>query len=185
MSTRASWLVLAAATVAWLPGAALADIPPDPDSPDANCSKEKQCPTGEFCDYSFMPGQPESEWKHVGAECRTAAAAKGLQRRCRDGGNTPGWSCSARRARPAAGRHRARDGAARPSRASPRLRPRASRPAGPGVGERAAQAGHELVRGRQRERRRGLAGAGVRAAASAAAVRRASGAGCGERCGES
>ncbi|MDC0668157.1 hypothetical protein [Nannocystis radixulma] len=90
MSTRASWLVLAAATVAWLPGAALADIPPDPDSPDANCSKEKQCPTGEFCDYSFMPGQPESEWKHVGAECRTAAAAKGLQRRCRDGGNYSG-----------------------------------------------------------------------------------------------
>ncbi|MBZ5710590.1 hypothetical protein [Nannocystis pusilla] len=90
MSTRASWLVLAAATVALLPGAALADIPPDPDSPDANCSREKQCPTGEFCDYSFMPGQPESEWKLVGEECRTAAAAKGLQRRCRDGGNYSG-----------------------------------------------------------------------------------------------
>jgi len=89
MSTRASWLVLAA-VIALVPGAALADIPPDPDSPDANCSKDKQCPTGEFCDYAFNPGAPESEWKHVGEECRTAVAAKGLQRRCRDGGNYSG-----------------------------------------------------------------------------------------------
>ncbi|MCY0991246.1 hypothetical protein OV203_29135 [Nannocystis sp. ILAH1] len=90
MSSRAYRVVLAGMAVACMPAVALADIPPDPDSPDAHCSLAEQCPGGEFCDYAFMPGQPEAEWKHVGADCRTAVAAKGLQRRCRDGGNYSG-----------------------------------------------------------------------------------------------
>jgi hypothetical protein len=90
MSSRAFRAVLAGMAVACAPAVALADIPPDPDSPDAHCSLAEQCPGGEFCDYAFMPGQPEAEWKHVGADCRTAVAAKGLQRRCRDGGNYSG-----------------------------------------------------------------------------------------------
>ncbi|MCY1004147.1 hypothetical protein OV079_00900 [Nannocystis pusilla] len=90
MSSRAFRAVLAGMAIACVPAVALADIPPDPDSPDAHCSLAEQCPGGEFCDYAFRPGQPEAEWKHVGADCRTAVAAKGLQRRCRDGGNYSG-----------------------------------------------------------------------------------------------
>lgn len=90
MRPRPLLFVLAAAAVVLVSPAARADIPPDPDSPDAHCSQAEQCPNGEFCDYAFSPGAPESEWKHVGEECRTAVQAKGLERRCRDGGNYGG-----------------------------------------------------------------------------------------------
>ncbi|MFY0533753.1 hypothetical protein [Nannocystis pusilla] len=135
MSSRAFRAVLAGMAVACVPAVALADIPPDPDSPDAHCSLAEQCPGGEFCDYAFMPGQPEAEWKHVGADCRTAVAAKGLQRRCRDGGNYSGqelfcppgakgsWSADGKAAPPAP---TPRPRTARASRRSPRPR-RASR----------------------------------------------------------
>lgn len=90
MASRPSLLVLAAAAAVFVPSPARADIPPDPDSPDAHCSQAEQCPTGEYCDYAFSPGAPEEEWKHVGEDCRKAVAAKGLERRCRDGGNYGG-----------------------------------------------------------------------------------------------
>lgn len=67
-----------------------ADVPPDPDSADAHCTLAEQCPGGTFCEYAFSPGAPESEWKHVGEACRKAAFDKGLEQRCRDGGNYGG-----------------------------------------------------------------------------------------------
>jgi hypothetical protein len=71
------------------------DVPPDPDSADAHCSLVEQCPTGgAFCAYTFRPGQ-ESSPEQVAAreaqtKCESALEAKGLQRRCRAGGNYSG-----------------------------------------------------------------------------------------------
>ena len=70
---------------------ARADIPPDPDSADAHCSLAEQCKSGTLCAYAFNPGDQEASRK-VGAECREAAEKKGLQHRCRDGGNYSGNS---------------------------------------------------------------------------------------------
>jgi MYXO-CTERM domain-containing protein len=91
ISLPALVLALSASPVALcLPASARADIPPDPDSPDAHCTKAEQCPDGELCPYAFRPGQPEGDWKNVGADCRAAVASKGLERRCRNGGNYSG-----------------------------------------------------------------------------------------------
>ncbi|MDC0720289.1 MYXO-CTERM sorting domain-containing protein [Nannocystis bainbridge] len=90
MSIRCFRAALVAIAFAFTPALARADVPPDPNSPNAHCTLAEQCPAGEFCDYAFMPGQPEAEWKHVGEECRASVAAKGLQQRCRDGGNYSG-----------------------------------------------------------------------------------------------
>jgi len=68
---------------------AYADIAPDPDSADAHCSLAEQCKSGTLCAYAFNPGDQETSRK-VGAECRAAAETKGLQNRCRDGGNYSG-----------------------------------------------------------------------------------------------
>lgn len=84
---RRSALALALAA---LPALARADIPPDPDSIAAHCTPTEQCPTGEHCPYAFNPGAPESEWKAEGAECRQLMASKGLEKRCRNGGNYSG-----------------------------------------------------------------------------------------------
>jgi hypothetical protein len=82
-------LALALALAA-LPSLARADIPPHPDSPDAHCTPAEQCPTGENCPYSFRPGDPDGDWKNEGAECRELMKSKGLELRCRNGGNYGG-----------------------------------------------------------------------------------------------
>lgn len=70
---------------------ARADMAPPPDSPDAHCSLAEQCPNGVFCPYFMRPGVPPADGEApVGEACRTQAAAKGLVRRCRDGGNYGG-----------------------------------------------------------------------------------------------
>jgi hypothetical protein len=74
------------------PAIARADIPPDPDSADAHCSKAEQCPNGELCPYAFRPGDQSGESEKVGADCRAQVASKGLERRCRSGGNYSGES---------------------------------------------------------------------------------------------
>lgn len=71
------------------------DVPPEPDSADAHCSLVEQCPTGgAFCAYSFRPGQEKSPEEVAAREaqtkCESALEAKGLQRRCRAGGNYSG-----------------------------------------------------------------------------------------------
>ncbi|HEY8379550.1 MAG TPA: hypothetical protein VIK91_23820 [Nannocystis sp.] len=82
MSVRVSVLVTLVVLVA--PRPALADMPPPPDSPDAHCSLEEQCPNGVFCEYAFNPGDRERS-KQVGAECRREVEKKGLESRCRKG----------------------------------------------------------------------------------------------------
>lgn len=81
-----------ALALALAPVVARADIPPAPDSPDAHCTPAEQCPAGESCPYAFNPGAPEEEWKHVGEDCRAEKQRKGLELRCRDGGNYAGNS---------------------------------------------------------------------------------------------
>lgn len=81
---------LALGTALTLPAVARADIPPDPDSADAHCTPAEQCPSGVYCDYAFRPGQPDGDWKEVGAACRADAEGRGLERRCRNGGNYGG-----------------------------------------------------------------------------------------------
>jgi len=73
-----------------LPATARADIPPDPDSVDAHCTKAEQCPTGETCPYAFNPGDRNGESEMVGADCRDQLRLKGLEKRCRNGGNYSG-----------------------------------------------------------------------------------------------
>lgn len=73
-----------------LPATARADIPPDPDSPDAHCTTAEQCPTGETCPYAFNPGDRGGESEKVGADCRDQMSKKGLEKRCRNGGNYSG-----------------------------------------------------------------------------------------------
>lgn len=80
-------LVLLALT---LPTTARADIPPDPDSADAHCTAAEQCPTGETCPYAFNPGDRSGESEKVGADCREQMRRKGLEQRCRNGGNYSG-----------------------------------------------------------------------------------------------
>lgn len=75
--------------VALMAAPARADIPPDPDSADANCTLEKQCSAGVFCEYAFRPGNQEESEK-VGLGCRVEVETKGLERRCRNGGNYSG-----------------------------------------------------------------------------------------------
>ena len=89
---RSSALLLSAATAALamtLAGPARADIPPSPDSPDAHCTLAEQCKSGVFCPYAFNPGN-EAESEKVGLDCRVGTESRGLQRRCRDGGNYGG-----------------------------------------------------------------------------------------------
>ena len=74
---------------ALLAGPARADVPPEPDSLDAHCTLEEQCKSGTLCPYAFDPGD-EGESRQVGSECRTEVAKKGLERRCKDGGNYGG-----------------------------------------------------------------------------------------------
>lgn len=69
---------------------ARADIPPDPNSVDAHCTLAEQCPTGTLCEYAFNPGDKSGEMEKVGAECRKDVEKKGLERRCRNGGNYSG-----------------------------------------------------------------------------------------------
>jgi hypothetical protein len=98
------------------PASARADIPPDPDSADANCSKALQCPNGEFCPYAFNPRDNNNESELVGLDCRGQMAHKGLEKRCRNGGNysgdelycPPGETGSWSQARPAQTRAQAR-----------------------------------------------------------------------------
>jgi hypothetical protein len=68
-----------------------ADVPPPPDSPNAHCTPTEQCPNGIYCRYSIRPGAaPQPGEVPVGESCRTDAKAKGLSRRCRNGGNYAG-----------------------------------------------------------------------------------------------
>ena len=70
---------------------ARADVPPPPDSPDAHCSLEEQCKAGVFCPYTFRPGTKATPGKEPeGEACRSNAATKGLEARCRNGGNYSG-----------------------------------------------------------------------------------------------
>lgn len=73
-----------------LPATARADIAPDPDSPDAHCTRAEQCPAGETCPYAFNPGDRTGESEKVGEDCRAEMLKKGLERRCRNGGNYGG-----------------------------------------------------------------------------------------------
>lgn len=73
-----------------LPGAAGADIPPPDSSPDAHCTLAEQCKSGTFCPYAFNPSSEDGEEAKVGADCRADATGKGLERRCKDGGNYGG-----------------------------------------------------------------------------------------------
>lgn len=89
---RPSTLPIAALLVVSVVATARADVPPSPDSPDAHCSLAEQCPSGGvFCPYAFHPGAPRNPAEvPLGQECRDAAATKGLERRCRSGGNYSG-----------------------------------------------------------------------------------------------
>ena len=70
---------------------ARADVPPAPNSPDAHSTLAAQCAHGVFCPYAFRPGKPPSpNGPPVGLACRTSATGKGLERRCRHGGNYSG-----------------------------------------------------------------------------------------------
>ncbi len=83
--------LLFAALLGVSPRAARADIPPPPDSPDAHCTPAEQCPSGVYCPYSHHPGRPPApDEENVGQACRQDASAKGLQQRCRNGGNYSG-----------------------------------------------------------------------------------------------
>lgn len=68
---------------------ARADVPPLPTSPDAHCSLAEQCAHGVLCPYARRPGTPPPAVP-VGQACRTDALGKGLERRCRHGGNYSG-----------------------------------------------------------------------------------------------
>ena len=88
---RALLTILSLGTgVALLAAPARADIAPDPDSVDAHCTKVEQCADGVLCEYAWSPGGKPGESEKVGADCRTQAAAKGLEERCRNGGNYSG-----------------------------------------------------------------------------------------------
>lgn len=88
---KLSFPLLTVALLALAPRASRADIPPSPDSPDAHCTPAEQCPSGIYCPYSNHPGKaPDPNEVPVGRECRQNAAAKGLERRCRNGGNYNG-----------------------------------------------------------------------------------------------
>jgi len=78
--------------VALIAATARADIPPDPDSADAHCTLAEQCSAGVFCDYAFRPGEKDGASEKVGQDCRIDAEMKGLERRCRNGGNYSGQS---------------------------------------------------------------------------------------------
>lgn len=71
------------------PAIARADIPPDPDSIAAHCTRPEQCPNGDTCPYAFSPGDQEESDK-VGEDCRLGMTARGLESRCRSGGNYSG-----------------------------------------------------------------------------------------------
>ena len=89
---RPSPLPIAALLVVSVVATARADVPPAPDSPDAHCSLAEQCPNGGvFCPYAFNPGAPRNPSEvPLGQVCRNDAATKGLERRCRSGGNYSG-----------------------------------------------------------------------------------------------
>ncbi|MBK9755461.1 MAG: hypothetical protein IPO88_18515 [Nannocystis sp.] len=88
---RARFLLLSLGTgVALIATLARADIPPDPDSADAHCTLAEQCSAGVFCDYAWRPGAKDGEAEKVGEGCRIEAVAKGLELRCRNGGNYSG-----------------------------------------------------------------------------------------------
>jgi hypothetical protein len=74
---------------ALLASPARADVPPEPDSVDAHCTLAEQCASGTLCPYAFDPSD-EGESSQVGAECRAEVEKKGLERRCKDGGNYGG-----------------------------------------------------------------------------------------------
>ena len=85
------WRRTASVVLLLLSASARADVPPSPDSPDAHCSLDEQCKAGVLCPYMFQGGgrTPPGEIP-VGQACRADAAAKGLERRCRHGGNYGG-----------------------------------------------------------------------------------------------
>lgn len=88
---RACLKILSLGTgVALLAAPARADIPPDPNSVHAHCTLVEQCSAGVFCDYAWSPGGKPEESEKVGEDCRIGAAAKGLEERCRSGGNYSG-----------------------------------------------------------------------------------------------
>jgi hypothetical protein len=64
------------------------DVPPEPDSNDAHCSLPEQCPGGTFCPYQ-APAPPDSA-QRARSQCLEGVAKKGLERRCRHGGNYQG-----------------------------------------------------------------------------------------------
>lgn len=75
---------------ALLPVPGRADIPPPDSSPDAHCTLEEQCKSGTLCPYAFNPSSSDGAEAKVGADCRAEASGKGLERRCKDGGNYGG-----------------------------------------------------------------------------------------------
>jgi hypothetical protein len=82
---------LAALALTLAAPAGRADIPPDPNSADAHCTPNEQCPNGVYCPYAFRPGkQPDPDVEPVGQSCRHDAGRKGLVHRCRMGGNYSG-----------------------------------------------------------------------------------------------
>lgn len=88
---RALLTILSLGTgVALLAAPARADIAPDPDSVHAHCTKVEQCADGVLCEYAWSPGGKPGESEKVGADCRMQAEAKGLEERCRNGGNYRG-----------------------------------------------------------------------------------------------
>ena len=88
---RALLTILSLGTgVALLAAPARADIPPDPDSVHAHCTKVEQCADGVLCEYAWSPGGKPGASEKVGADCRMQAEAKGLEERCRNGGNYSG-----------------------------------------------------------------------------------------------
>lgn len=88
---RALLTILSLGTgVALLAAPARADIAPDPDSVHAHCTKVEQCADGVLCEYAWSPGGKPGESEKVGADCRMQAEAKGLEERCRNGGNYSG-----------------------------------------------------------------------------------------------
>lgn len=79
------------AMVLGLASTARADVPPPADSPDAHCTLEEQCKAGVLCPYTFSPGKPPAAGEvPEGQACRADAATKGLEQRCRSGGNYSG-----------------------------------------------------------------------------------------------
>ena len=94
MSKRSLGPILAAMFLAAPLAVARADEAPSPDSPNAHCSVEEQCPHGVLCAYSFKPGAPDTPESQIQKakelDCVDAAKKKGMELRCRHGGNYAG-----------------------------------------------------------------------------------------------